>query len=225
MDYRKTPLFISIQGNIGSGKSTLVRNLEKYLKNYTHLNICFLQEPVDTWQTIRNKEGQSIIELFYSDQTKYSFAFQMMAYISRLSIIKKALQENYDIIISERSLNTDKNVFAKMLYDAGNMNEVEYQVYLKWFDEFQKYIPEEHVIYVETLPRTAFERVNKRSRKGEDIPLEYLEKCDFYHNEWLSSKLEKYKEMYVIDGETDVDKNPVVIFKWVEMISEWIHKL
>jgi hypothetical protein len=25
-----------------------------------------------------------------------------------------------------------------------------------------------------------------RSRKGEDIPLEYLEMCDRYHREWLS---------------------------------------
>ena len=38
----------------------------------------------------------------------------MMAYISRLSLFRKALEEDYDVIISERSIFTDKNVFAQM---------------------------------------------------------------------------------------------------------------
>jgi deoxyguanosine kinase len=219
------PVFISVQGNIGSGKSTLVRVLERYFKTHTNKRICFLQEPVDSWETICDKEGKTIIELFYSNQKRYSFAFQMMAYISRLSIIKNALKDNYDIIISERSLNTDKNVFAKMLYDAGNISEVEFQIYLKWFEEFVKDIPEEHVIYVETLPKTAFTRVNTRSRKGETIPLEYLEKCNDYHNEWLSKKRGIYDVMIVLDGEKDVLKNPTVIFDWIDLINEWIYKI
>jgi deoxyadenosine/deoxycytidine kinase len=220
-----SPLFISVEGNIGSGKSTLVRVMDRYLKQYTNLRICFLQEPVDIWETIRDKENKTIIELFYSDQKKYSFAFQMMAYISRLSIIKNALKENYDIIISERSLNTDKNVFAKMLYDAGNISEVEYQIYLKWFEEFVKDIPEQHIIFVETLPETAFKRVNKRSRKGETIPLDYLSKCCDYHNEWICPKLGKYKQMIVIDGEQNIDNNPSILFDWLDMIHEWIKNL
>lgn len=215
------PLFISVQGNIGSGKSTLVKLLQKYFNNdLRQLNVCLLQEPVDVWETIKDKEGKSMVELFYSNQEKYSFAFQMMAYISRLAIIKQALKENYDIIISERSLNTDKNVFAKMLYDSGKIEDVEYQIYLKWFEEFQKDIPEEHIIYIETTPDTAFHRVNKRSRKGENIPLEYLKKCCEYHNDWLYT--ETYDKMLVIDGNKDTDKTPEVILEWIHTITEWI---
>ena len=40
------------------------------------------------------------------------------------------------ILFLERSMFTDRNIFAKMLYDSKNMNELEYQIYNKWFDEF-----------------------------------------------------------------------------------------
>ena len=107
---------ISIEGNIGSGKSSFVKNLELYYSNYENCNnkkICFLQEPVDMWNTITNESGKTVIECFYADNKKYAFAFQMMAYISRLATIKETLKENYDIIFMERCLFTDRNVFAK----------------------------------------------------------------------------------------------------------------
>ena len=50
----------------------------------------------------------------------------MMAYVSRLTLFRKALKEDYDVIITERCLNTDCNVFAKMLYDSGNIEEMKY---------------------------------------------------------------------------------------------------
>ena len=47
-------------------------------------------------------------------QKNNAFPFQMMAYISRLSLLKNAIRENPDsIIICERCLQTDKYVFAK----------------------------------------------------------------------------------------------------------------
>ena len=42
---------ISIEGNIGSGKSTLVEELRKKFGN--NEKVCFLQEPVDIWNTIK----------------------------------------------------------------------------------------------------------------------------------------------------------------------------
>ena len=66
----------------------------------------------------------------------------MMAYISRISLLKKAIKSNPGkIIISERCVLTDKNVFAKMLYDSGKIEEVNYKIYLQWFDEFIEDIP------------------------------------------------------------------------------------
>ena len=125
-----------VQGNVGSGKSTLVNNLQQRFGQ--NKKICFLQEPVDIWNTITDENGSSMIKLYYSDQKSYAFSFQMMAYISRLHLLKQALSEEYDVIISERSLDTDKNVFAKMLYDDGKIKEVEYKIYMKWFEEFNQ---------------------------------------------------------------------------------------
>ena len=104
-------IIISIEGNIGSGKSTLV----DYLKNnYTDKNIVYLQEPVDEWNNIKDENNITILEKFYANQTKYSFAFQMMAYISRLDLLRNSIKNNPNsIIITERSLFTDKYVFAK----------------------------------------------------------------------------------------------------------------
>ena len=75
-------IIVSIEGNIGSGKSTLLANLRKHYTNDS--NVVFLKEPVDEWEKIKDENGTTILEKFYGNQEKYSFPFQMMAYVSRL---------------------------------------------------------------------------------------------------------------------------------------------
>ena len=202
-------VIISIDGNIGSGKSTLVRQLKKHYnktnsenektyKNYA--GIVFVQEPVDIWMSIKDKNGESILSKFYGDTKKYAFSFQMMAYISRLHILKETVKEYPNhIIVSERCVNTDKNVFAKMLYDDGIIEEVNYQIYLKWFEEFVNDIPIQGYIYVKTTPNVCDKRIKKRNRDGESIPLTYLENCHKYHENWFND----VKHVYTLDGNID----------------------
>lgn len=204
-------MIYSIEGNIGSGKSTFVGILKKYNMNNT--NVVFMEEPVDIWESIQDSNGENIIEKFYSNSKKYSFAFQMMAYISRLSMLKKLVSEHPNkVIICERSLYTDKNVFAKMLYDSKNIEEVEYQIYLKWFDEFMDDLPEIKFIYVQVDPEKSHERVQKRQRKGENIPLDYLKTCHEYHEKWLC---ENNSTVLVLDGNNDKDYD-------IECYADWI---
>lgn len=175
---------ISIEGNIGSGKSTLVHNLQSHFKN-ANVNTVFLQEPVNIWNSIKDNNG-TILEQFYKDQEKFSFSFQMMAYISRLSILKNAIKQNPNaIIITERSLYTDKFVFAKMLYDNKKISDIDFQIYLKWFDEFIEELPKHEFIYLKTDPSKCFERIAKRARPGENIELNYLQECSDYHDNML----------------------------------------
>jgi len=187
----------SIEGNIGSGKSTLVRRLQQM-----NSNIVFMLEPVDEWGEIKDRKGENILTKFYKDQVKYSFSFQMMAYISRLSKLKKIIKKNpYSIIITERSVLTDKNVFAKMLYDDDKIEEVNYIIYLKWFDEFIKDISHTGFIYIQVDPEICHERVEKRNRIGETISVEYLKKCHDYHEKWLK----KEENVLFLNGNVDFE--------------------
>jgi deoxyadenosine/deoxycytidine kinase len=198
---------ISIEGNIGSGKSTLVHDLQVYFKNKDISNdkVVFLQEPVDVWNTIRDDNG-TILEHFYKDQVKYSFPFQMMAYISRLSKLRETIKKYPEsIIITERSLFTDKFVFAKMLYDNEKIDEISYQIYLKWFNDFINDLPKHEFIYIKASPEKCLERINRRNRSGESIELDYLVNCDKYHDNMLSSH-ECYSEL-ILDGNIDMDNS------------------
>lgn len=210
------PTLITIQGNIGAGKSLLYDFLKK--KYALNSRICFIPEPVNIWTSIQDENGKNMIEKYYGNQERYAFAFQIMAYISRLKILRDALQGDYDIIISERSLDTDKNVFAAMLYEDNKMEKVEHTIYTRWFSEFKKDFPEEHHIYVRVAPDVSFKRVIKRNRKGENIPLEYLQRCHEYHDDWLKP-INKRDNLLVLNGDVDVFEEPDVLDKWVNEIE------
>ena len=209
---------IVIQGNIGSGKSTFVEKLKSRYSG--RKDICFLQEPVNEWLTVKDKQGVNILENYYKDQTKYAFMFQMMAYISRLAMLKRAIESNlYEYIITERCLNTDRNVFCKMLYDDGLIEDIGYQIYNKWFDEFNNFNTVDYVhVYLKTDPIVSKKRVDKRARVEETIPLEYLTKCHEYHDKWLLTTDQK---VVLLDSNQDTDINPN-IDHWYAMIEPYL---
>jgi deoxyadenosine/deoxycytidine kinase len=212
---------ISIEGNIGSGKSTLLSHLKQTLSLENGQQVLFLQEPVDEWENIKDEEGNTMIQKFYANQEKYSFAFQMMAYISRLSLLKKSVEENPDmIIITERSLFTDKFVFAKMLYDSKKIESVEYQIYLRWFDTFAKDFHIAGTIYVKTDPEMCHTRIAKRSRNGEStISLDYLNSCHEYHENMINVQTSTSQSILELNGNLEImDMKDV----WLKTITEFI---
>ena len=176
-----------------------------------------------------------MLQKFYADQDRYSFAFQMMAYISRLALLKQAVQEHPTAtFITERSIyvslplnrfhvlslilhslmQTDKLVFAKMLYDQGHIEDVNYQIYLKWFENFLEESNLSRVVYVKTDPGLCHQRIARRARTGESvIPLAYLEDCHNYHENMLDylSKSETLEcsEQLVINGNVDIIILPI----------------
>ena len=231
MTETKQPIIISFDGNIGSGKSSVMKYFEKYFEKYCnlktyHYKVCFLQEPVSIWENIVDKnDGKNVIEKFYENNEKYAFPFQMMAYISRLSLFKQALKQDYDIIFTERSMYTDRYVFAQMLYDSNKMNTIEYQIYLKWFDEFLETINTIKTVYIRTSPEICSRRVLKRSRLGENIPLQYLKDCHYYHDKWLNDpcKIEE-GNVLVIDGNEETNTSVFINNKYYEELMEKVFK-
>lgn len=224
----KNNKIISIEGNIGSGKSTLLANLKQYYKG--HPGIVFVDEPVSEWETIVDpSDGENMIQKFYKDKETYAFPFQMMAYISRLALLKDAYEKNEDcVIICERCLLTDKHVFAQMLYDDGKIEDINYQIYKKWFETFARDYPIDKFIYVNTEPTKCYERVGKRSRTGEsDIPLDYLQNCHNYHEKMIeiySNVLEIFSNVFQIDGNVDINEKETQMTEWIESIDTVVVK-
>ena len=187
---------VSLDGNIGSGKTTfmkyLIENKSKFESKSPNTEIVFLLEPVDSWGDIRDEKDVPILTKFYEDTEKYAFSFQMMVYLSRLTLIKKHVdnflknKENNSkeklIIITERSLLTDRDVFCKMLYDTKKISYIDYNIYNKWFTTFSDDYPVNKIIYLLTKPEVCAERTVKRAREGESkISSEYLWLCELYH--------------------------------------------
>lgn len=216
------PIIVSVDGNIGSGKSTKVKDLEKYYREKGRTDVIFIQEPVDAWNSVVDENGVTILSNYYKDQKRFAFRLQMLAYISRLSLLRDAVKKGYKYIITERCVGTDKNVFSKMLYDKGDIEHDEYIIYKKWYDEFICDVPIGAIVYIKASPETCLERVNIRAREGENIPLEYLKECDKYHDEWINS--ENIPKL-VVDADIDLHKNPEANVKILEQIDTFITSL
>ena len=213
-------LLFSIEGNIGSGKSTILHILKNTFKNIGEYTVVYLPEPIHVWNTIKDSSGVTILEKYYADQHRYAFSFQMMAYITRLSQLREALVKDNIIVITERCLFTDYHIFAKMLYDDGKIEEIEYSIYLKWFNEFISDQPVTNYIYIKTDPNICIERIFKRDRKGEDsIPLSYLANCHKYHEDWLN----KEENILILDGNQPSEKYVTKIIDHITYVTPLIH--
>jgi deoxyadenosine/deoxycytidine kinase len=208
----------SLEGNIGSGKTTFLNVLKEYYKN--NKNFVFLQEPVSDWNEIVDSNNVNILTKYYSNQSKYAFSFQMMAFITRLKQLKDCIDKysgNHRIkVITERSIFTDRKIFATMLFDSGKIEDIEYTIYLKWFDYFVKDIKITGIIYIKTNIDKCFLRINKRNREGESIEYEYLSKLNDYHNEWLKNE----DNLLVLDG--NIEKNEMI--DNLDTVCEYLEK-
>jgi deoxyadenosine/deoxycytidine kinase len=190
-DDKFTPILISIEGNIGAGKSTLLDYLRK-----SHPEWKFIREPVDTWSEIRNESGESLLQVFYKDRKRWSYTFQNCALLTRfqnieatISDAKKDNSTGRQVFLTERCLETDYQVFTKMLREEGSIDGLEFDLYKRWLSHLRSTAtPLSGIVHVNTTPEICAERIKKRSREGEDeIGLEYLNNLESYQSKWLDS--------------------------------------
>jgi deoxyadenosine/deoxycytidine kinase len=187
------PILVSIEGNIGAGKSTLLKKLRDNFTDYI-----FIDEPVDTWTSLVDDDGTSLLGRFYEDQLRWAYTFQNCAVLSRFINIEKCIGSHKVavggpkrvVFITERCLDTDHKVFANMMLADGKMGKIEYQLYCKWFDMIHRVgaTPLSAIVHLKTNPDTCSDRILQRSRTGEEgIPIDYLRMLDQFQQKWCDS--------------------------------------
>ena len=171
---------ISVEGNIGAGKSTFIKELSKIISSEI---LEIIDEPVEEWQNIN---GFNILQEFYRDPEKYAYAFQTLVFAFRVIYQQKPLAKK--VRITERSIYTDY-LFAKILRSEGKINEKEWAIYDSWYTKALSMLLTNKpnlIIYLDTESTKCEERKIERNRSGEDaIEIEYLQKLQAHHDEWM----------------------------------------
>ena len=197
---------ISIEGNIGAGKSTLLKVLNEWFSEDT-IELC--PEPVDSW---KNCNGKNLLEAFYGNPSRYAFAFQSYAFISRMAQMQLQPQLS-PLRVLERSPLSDY-CFAKNCHANSLMDDVEWAAYLAWWGFFMNnnsplsllepetalscpatdavrtgafsVLMPNAIVYLRTTPELCHRRMQKRSRTEEaGVALEYLQQIHALHEEWF----------------------------------------
>ncbi|KAG7294900.1 hypothetical protein JYU34_012475 [Plutella xylostella] len=196
---RKRPFRVSIEGNIGSGKSTCIKFFDKFDNVETHA------EPLHEW---RDVSGHNLLGLMYSDMHKWTFAFQHYVHLSRLKIqISPPAHPGITVKMFERSVQNSRYCFVHNAKKQNFLEDAEYQVLSTWFDYSEKNldIDLDLIVYLKTTPQVVWDRMAKRGRAEEsEVPLEYLQQVHDSYENWLSAP-NVGCEVLTIDADRNLD--------------------
>ncbi len=165
--------FVVVAGNIGVGKSTLVRMLCSRLdwKPY--------YEPV---------ADNPYLADFYRDMKTWSFHSQIFFLTNRLKTHKALLNQPIPVI-QDRSVYEDAEVFAHNLYRQGLMDERDYQTYRGLYEVLTAFLPPpDLVVYLRASVETLLLRIGQRGRDYElEIEPAYLSQLASLYEDWIRS--------------------------------------
>jgi deoxyadenosine/deoxycytidine kinase len=163
--------FIAIAGNIGVGKSTLTSKLAE------HYGWTPFYEAVD---------DNPYLADFYQDMRRWSFHSQIY-FLSRRLRHHKDLLSHPNHVVQDRSVYEDAEVFAKNLYQQGQMAERDYRSYRELYEVMADLLPPpDLLIYLKASVPTLLERITRRGRDFErDISPAYLERLNNLYNAWV----------------------------------------
>jgi deoxyadenosine/deoxycytidine kinase len=156
---------IWIEGIIGAGKTTLAKRLGEAL------GMRVLEEPVDT---------NPYLTPFYSDPKRWAYPMQIHLLAVRYGMQQLAAYEAVsgpsNGVLLDRGLPGDR-VFARLHTLEGNISDMEWETYQKFYDIMTcSLIPPSMMIFLDTEPEIAFERLKERDRDAErGVPLKYLQ--------------------------------------------------
>lgn len=165
--------YVVLAGNIGAGKSTLVRSMCDRLGWKPYF------EPV--------AENPYLAD-FYKDMSRWAFASQVFFMAWRVKA-HRALMDDPGIVVQDRSLYEDAEVFARNLHLQGWMNDRDWSTYQELYRTFAALLPvPDLVVYLRASVDTLLERIERRGRGFEaGISREYLEGLNALYEEWIGS--------------------------------------
>ena len=165
------PLFIAVAGNIGAGKSSLTRLLASR----------FGWEPY-----FESVDDNPYLADFYADMKRWSFHLQMYFLANRFRN-HKVMTESGKSVIQDRSIYEDAEIFARNLYEMGNMDQRDYSNYVALFHVMMDYLkPPDLMIYLRTSVETLVEQIARRGRSFEQgIEKSYLELLNKHYEDWI----------------------------------------
>ena len=175
---------ITVDGNIGAGKSTILNFLHKNHNIYVDL------EPIDKWKIY--------LDNIYNNNKNY-FNFQIRVWLDRAWIQEK---DETSILLMERSPYFIRNTFNKYTYDNENINKNEYTIINELYDKTDIIWKSNYYIYIRSSPKKCLERILKRGRDNEmNITLEYLIKIHELHEQTYNNAVKNNFNTIVIDIE------------------------
>ena len=202
---------IVISGNIGVGKTTLSEKISKKFN----------------WELqLEEVKDNPYLDDFYKSMKDWSFHLQIFFLNSRFNQIQK-ISESSNVVIQDRSIYEDYEVFTKTLYDSGVLMEREFNNYKRLYNTILKYTNEpDLLIYLRNLNiNNIISNIDKRSRKFEkSIDKEYLKKLNLYYENWIK-KHPKEKVLTIDLSDNDFMEDPKFLKKIYSMIEKKINEL
>lgn len=163
--------YIAVAGNMGAGKSTLVQFLATQFSGKP------FYEPVDT---------NPYFARFFKDMRKWSFHSQIY-FLTHKFKIHQAIAKASGLVIIDRSIYEDAEIFAKGLYHARKMTSDDFELYWALYESMcQTLRPPDLLIYLTCSLDTLKERIHKRGRGAEkNVPDAHLELLQKSYDNWV----------------------------------------
>lgn len=164
--------FIAVAGNIGVGKSTLVKRLCEHLG----------------WQPFYEPEAENpYLADFYRDMPAWAFHSQIFFLTRRLRAHRQLL-EHPTSAIQDRSVYEDAEIFAHNLYRQGHLSARDYGSYRELYAVLCQFLPPpDLVIYLRASVDTLQNRIARRNRDYErGISPAYLAQLNDLYETWIA---------------------------------------
>ena len=229
MSHKHKPIVVVVDGIIGCGKTTLVR--ECLIPNLALLGwrATEVKEPVDKWK------ASGRLQQFYSDPSRRGYQFQTRAFHDRVRECQdkyRLYKDTTDVFILERSVFTDI-LFMKLLLETDTIDNTEYDDYLDLWTMWEEVMPFKPDLFVYLKPTVdmCMQRLRERNRDGEagvseEYQLGLQEKHDnFLGEDFVAISDTHYVPRILLDTDSNFRDDPEIQSEICEKIVRILWKL